>query len=295
MIIEGEEVLAARVETDIYVPIRPLCEALGVAPQSQLARIRRDEVLAEDLHSLRISTPGGPQTVQALHLESLPLWLAGLEPGRVRADLRDKLRVYKRWCRQRIWEAFAAEMGFDEAPSMPPTNPTVQEQDVLSLQQVEQFGLALVTLARQHLALQEQQAEEMIEVRGTLDRQGQRLDRHEGRLAAHEERLDRAAEVVRETLRDVKVIKARLDPANVITGEQAADLQNTIKAIAHELTRQSAGTGAQTNYYAALFGELHRRFRVSTYNALRLEQYEDAMVWLRDYQQALVAGREGAS
>ena len=85
----------------------------------------------------------------------------------------------------------------------------------------------------------------MIEVRGTLDLQVQRLDSHEERLTAQDERLDRSAGVVRETLREVKVLRARLDPANVITREQAADLQNTIKAIAHELTRQSVGTGKQ--------------------------------------------------
>jgi hypothetical protein len=113
----------------------------------------------------------------------------------------------------------------------------------------------------------------MIEVRGVLEE--------------HEVRLNRAAEVVRETLRDVKDLRARLDPTNVITREQAAALQNTIKAIAHELTRQNVTTGKQTNFYASLFGELHRRFRVSTYTALRIEQYEAAMAWLREYQEAL--------
>lgn len=286
MIIEGEEVVAARVGRDVYVPIRPLCEALGVAPQSQVARIRRDDVLAEDLHSLRISTPGGPQTVQALHLESVPIWLAGLEPGRVREDLRDKLRVYKRWVRQRVWEAFAAETGIERAmgSSTPESAlPATMNPNALSLEQVEQFGLALVTLARQQLAFQEQHTQEMIEVRGVLDDQGRKLEEHD-------ERLNKAAGVVRETLREVKAIKARLDPSNVITDEQASELKSMIQAVAQELTRQSTGTGRQTNYYASLFGELHRRFLVSTYKNLKLDQYEPAMAWLREYQQALASG-----
>jgi hypothetical protein len=65
-----------------------MCEALGVSYQGQVARIRRDEVLAEGLQSLRVETGGGVQNVQALHLECVPLWLAGLEPSRVREEIR---------------------------------------------------------------------------------------------------------------------------------------------------------------------------------------------------------------
>jgi len=47
VVIEGEEVLAAWVGAEeIYLPVRPLCEALGVHTNSQLQRIRRNEVLA---------------------------------------------------------------------------------------------------------------------------------------------------------------------------------------------------------------------------------------------------------
>ncbi len=64
VLIEGEEILAAWVgETDIYIPLRPMCDTLGIVSRSQITRIKRDEVMAEHLRSLRIDTPGGPQTV----------------------------------------------------------------------------------------------------------------------------------------------------------------------------------------------------------------------------------------
>ena len=66
---------------------------------------------------VRVDTDGGPQTMQALHLETVPLWLAGLEPSRVRAEVRPRLRFFKRWVRQRFWEAFAVEMGLSQAPT----------------------------------------------------------------------------------------------------------------------------------------------------------------------------------
>jgi hypothetical protein len=110
---------------------------------------------------------------------------------------------------------------------------------------------------------------------------------HEQRLGAQEGRLDRAAQVMGATIREVHALQRRLDPGNVITDQQAAELQETIKAIAEELTRQSVGTGQQKNYYASLFSELHKRFRVSTYKNLTIEKYERAMAWLRDYDEAL--------
>jgi len=50
VVIEGDDILAARVDAgDIYLPLRSMCDALGVSYQGQVARIRRDEVLAEGL------------------------------------------------------------------------------------------------------------------------------------------------------------------------------------------------------------------------------------------------------
>jgi len=73
----------------------------------------------------------------------------------------------------------------------------------------------------------------------------------------------------------------------VITDEQAAEVQEMVKVIAEELTRQSAGGGQQKNYYSSLFTELHRRFRVSSYKNLTIEKYARAIAWLRDYDDAL--------
>jgi len=147
---------------------------------------------------------------------------------------------------------------------------------LMSLQQVAELGRALVSMAEQQMAFQE-----AITVVHTT------LSGHEQRLAVQEGRMDRAAQVMGETIREVRALKSRLDPGNVITDEQAAELQETIKTIAEELTRQSAATGQQKNYYASLFSELHRRFRVSTYKNLTIEKYEHAMIWLRDYDNAL--------
>ena len=238
--------------------------------------------MAEHLHSLRIDTPGGPQIVQALHLETVPLWLAGLEPGRVKEEVRPRLRVFKRWVREKVWAAFATEMGWASTTAAVATT----DPSALSLEQVAELGRALTTMAEQQLAFQRQQEQAMLIVRGTLSD-------HDRRLSVQEGRMDKAAHVMGEALREVTALKRRLDPGNVITDEQAAELQESVKAIAEELTRQGADSGQQKNHYAGLFGELHRRFRVSTYKNLTIEKYEGAMAWLRDYDEALGRARAG--
>ena len=282
VVIEGEEVLAAWVGADdIYLPVRPLCEALGIFARSQLARIRRNEVLGKRLRLLRLETAGGPQTVQALHLEAVPLWLATIDPSRVSDEARPRLLVYLEWVRAKVWQAFATEMGWSRGA----TTTTTTDPSILSLAQVAEFGRALTTMAEQQIVFQHAQRQAMTEVRGVLVVQEARLEVQEQRLATQDERLNRAADVVRDINRDVKTLKSRLDPGNVITDEQAAELQETIKVIAEELTRQSIGQ--QKNYYASLFSELHRRFRVSSYKNLTIQKYEQALTWLQDYDAAL--------
>lgn len=282
VLFEGEEVVAVWAgQQDIYLPLRPLCEALGVQLNGQIARIKRDEVIAEGLRPIRVATEGGPQTMQALHLESVPLWLAGLEPSRVRVEVRPRLRVFKRWVRQRVWEAFAAEMGLTQAMPSAPIVDLAVDPAILSLEQVVALGRALVTLGEQQLRFHQEHHLDMIEVRGTL------AD-HAQRLSAQEQRLDKAAEVIGATIRDVRALKTRLEPGNIITDAQAAELLAAVKAVATELTRQSAASGqGQTNYYASIFGELHRRYRVTSYKNLTVEQYAATLNWLREYSQAL--------
>lgn len=88
-----------------------MCGALGIVARAQITRIKRDEVMAGHVRFLRIDTPGGPQSVQTLHLETDPHWLAGLQPSWVKEEVRPDLRLFKRWVRAKVWKAFATEMG----------------------------------------------------------------------------------------------------------------------------------------------------------------------------------------
>ncbi len=200
-LIDTDEILAVRTEDgDIYIPLRKMCGNLGIARVGQVRRICTDEVMAEGLRDVRVRTPArGVQTMQCLRLDVVPFWLAGVEPSRVKADLRDRLIAYKRWIVRRVWDAFSAETGLDQAFQTTSSAAAVPSQE-MTLEQIAQLGYAIATLARQQLAYEH----ELVEMRGQLSPQGARLATHTEQLAAHDARFDRAAEVIRDVIREVR-------------------------------------------------------------------------------------------
>ena len=96
----GDEIVAVRSKDGtIYVPIRPICDLLGVSWSSQQNRINRDEVLFEVVKNISVfvtNTQGQEQrrTMLCLPLDYISGFLFGLSAGRVREDIKDKIVRY---------------------------------------------------------------------------------------------------------------------------------------------------------------------------------------------------------
>ncbi len=78
------------------VVLRYLCENLHIATTGQVARIKRTEVIADDLVYTLVQTDGGPQIMPTLVLRAAPFWLAGIDPKRVREEIRPEILRYQR-------------------------------------------------------------------------------------------------------------------------------------------------------------------------------------------------------
>ncbi len=108
----GDDITAALVEIDdqeqIYVPVRPICEYLGLDWSAQLKRIKRDEELAGSTTSVAMmaSLLGRSYNAICLPLELLPGWLFGIDANRVKPELKEKIRRYRRECYKVLWKAF---------------------------------------------------------------------------------------------------------------------------------------------------------------------------------------------
>ncbi|GAC1350416.1 MAG: hypothetical protein NVS3B14_11140 [Ktedonobacteraceae bacterium] len=73
-----------------------LCRNLQIDTTAQIKRIQRTEAIVEDLVFMRIDTPGGQQRMAVLVLHAVPFWLAGIDPKRVREEIRPEILRYQR-------------------------------------------------------------------------------------------------------------------------------------------------------------------------------------------------------
>lgn len=242
-------------DDEVYVPIRPIAEFLGLDWSSQLQRIRRDEVLTKRTTTLVVATTDeSRREMVCLPLDLLPGWLFGVSASRVRPELASKLNRYREECFRVLWRAFHADalaaLGTGERKAPPASG----------LVHIREMGLAIAQMAEQQLALEQ-------------------------RVTSHAERLDKAAQVIRAVDRRLGALEDQLHPAAYLTDAQAADVATAVKALAEFLTARDASK----NHYQGVFTELHRRFRVTSYKHLPQAQYAVVLAFLADWTEA--AGR----
>ena len=254
----GDQVMAVLVSRDqqqaIYIPLRHICDLLGVSYQGQIRRIKDDPVLAKKLAGVNITfTPdpesggGGTQTVNCIPLSYLNGWLFGINAKRVKEEIRDRLILYQERCYDVLAEAFqegrlTAEPEFDEL--LANDTPAAQAYKMAS---------AIMKMARQQLLLES------------------RVDTHDVRLSQYESRLE-------------SVEAALGNPEGLVTPEQAMQISQAVKAVSHELGKKS-----RRNEYGGVYGELYRRYGINSYKNVPKDKYEDAMAWLNEWLQSLIS------
>lgn len=242
---------------EIFVPIRPICEYLGVDWSAQYRRINRDAVLAESVQGVAVTTTpsadgrgGGLQEMLCLPLKFLPGWLFGINAARVKLELQEKIVRYQRECYDVLAEAFAegrltADPAFDNLLSS--DTPAAQAYKIAT---------AIMKMARQQLLLEAQ------------------LDSHATQLAHHEQRLEE--------------IEATLgDPRRFVTPDQAMQISQAIKTIATEIQKRT-----KQNEYAKIYGQLYRQFGITSYKQLPANQFDQAMAWLTDFYRQITGATD---
>lgn len=275
----------------IYVPLRPLCDFLGLDWSAQLQRTRRDEVLTEALSNVVITTTIEGNTKRrreliCLRLELLPGWLFGINSDRVKPERQDKLKRYRRECFEVLWQAFQSEAygaaRFANAVIAASTVSTPDFEDYelgieeklaareptegqLALMQIREMGMSIARMADQQL-----------EIERKADRANERLDAAREYLLRLQTRFDQRITALEDRL---------TPPADYITEDQVARLQLEVKALAGLLTNRDPAD-KRKNHYQGIFNELYRRFGVSSYTHIRLGQFGAVMQFLADWKHA---------
>ncbi len=240
----GDEIVAVRAKDGlVYVPMRPICDLLGVSWSSQQNRIGRDEVLSEAARSISVfvtNTQGQSQnrTMLCLPLDYVSGFLFGLNASRVKEDIRDKIIRYRKECYQVLAEAFY------EGRLNPDSDfEALIAGDSPAAQAYRTFQ-ALAKLARHQLVL-------------------------ESRLDTHEERIEQLETIVG-------------DPGRFVTPDQASQLSQAVKTIAMKLSKASG-----RNEYGGVYGELYRKFGITSYKQLPAAKFDEAMKWLNEWRESI--------
>lgn len=258
-----------RADGVIFVSFRRLCENLEIDRRGQARRVERHAVLSKGFAVLDVQTEGGSQATHCLRLDLLPLWLSGIQVSRVKEELRDKLTRYQEEAAAVLWDAFKPQILAKAPDSAPAEQSTEIESSIQELRRIAALGDAIAHMARQQIAFQQQQEH-----------------------LSH--RLDKAGKIVKGLQEDIATIQIRLGtieetlhPSASITDEQAATVSSMVKALAEVLTRQ-----AGKNQYQSVFGELYRRFGVSSYKLIRQDMYADVLSFLEDWRKTALTGSD---
>lgn len=105
--INGTEIYAVNQEGETYVPIRPICTAIGINYTTQVDRIQSDSILSTTV-PLRgmVAEDGKEREMICLPLRYVYGWLFSINPDRVKPEARDKVIEYKRKCYDALYDYF---------------------------------------------------------------------------------------------------------------------------------------------------------------------------------------------
>ncbi|MBK7896340.1 MAG: ORF6C domain-containing protein [Anaerolineaceae bacterium] len=249
VLFRDDEITAVIANGRVYVPLRTICNNLGVAWSAQRQRILRDPVLAEEMTPVIVTITGTGQQVEAqcLPLEFLNGWLFGINANRVAEDVRDDLIAYQKECYRVLYEAtqdgrLTTDANTDIEALLSQDSPAAQAY---------QMAMAVVRMARQQLIMEA------------------RLDTAVTTLTEHGERLDQLEAAV---------------GGKHVTEAQAAQISQAVKAVAMAL-----GKKTKRNEFGGVYGELYRKFSVSSYKSIPQRRFNEVMAFLNEWLQSQIS------
>ncbi|MGA7729910.1 MAG: phage antirepressor N-terminal domain-containing protein, partial [Chloroflexia bacterium] len=236
----GDKIPVAQIEEgDLYVPLRPLTDFLGLAFSSQRQRILRDDVLSEQMRMIVMARSDGRRVeMLCLPLDLLPGWLFGVQPGRARPELVSKLKRYRTECFRVLWQAFKGDI----LPAAIPGG------------ELSGAALALeIATAVQHLARQQLAMETRL-----------------GEVAGKQEIMAGYLRgFIHNTDQRLTSLELQLGGGATVTEAQAAEIALAVKNVGQRLA-----TKGDRNGYAKVYSELYRRYGVSSYRNLSQSKYK---------------------
>jgi hypothetical protein len=243
-------VLAARTtDGTIWLVLRDLCAALGLALEAQRRRIRANDLL--HLSQLRLREGNQLRTLDVLQLDDVPVWLIGVQTQRVSEGIRERVEYVRAYLVGAVRAAFAQLTGLPET-----------SRQVEDLRELDRLELALRSL--------------------------EELGARQSTLEASQDRARAAfrdlTTLVREIQSRVQALEAqskqRLSSAQRGTLYQLVQTWGTAQA-----ARKSDQRSGET--IRACWRQFNQRFGISTYTDLPAARYDEAIQFIKQQYRAL--------
>ena len=118
----GEDVVECVQAEDgkVYVPIRRICQNLGIDTTNQVKKLR-DFDASTSVMITAVGLDGKNREMACVDIDHVPLWLARINPSKVIVEVRPKLRKYQLEVQQVLRDHF---YGKKPTPAQPKIEPT---------------------------------------------------------------------------------------------------------------------------------------------------------------------------
>lgn len=216
----GDVIQAVRVGEKVWVVVKRVCEALGLAFAAQSVKLREKPWACVSLIETH-DTSGRVQEAFCLSLDSLPMWLAGIEPSRVKSEARDKLIVYQRECKRVLADHFFGKR-------------SATSDGMVHVSMIGQVIEPLLERQNQNFLL-------------LLDRHAEREARIEQRLTSLESGRS-SGTISPQTLSRIKALVRKIAEKEVLLGRWPKGLRSAQRDIYRELGDRTGWGGKQQNW-----------------------------------------------
>ena len=106
--INGVEIVTVEQDGEVYVPIKPICSALGIQFSAQRMKLSEDEFLASTVSIIdTVAEDGKDREMYSLPLKYVYGWLATINPGKVAPEAKEAVMNYRKECYDVLYEHFS--------------------------------------------------------------------------------------------------------------------------------------------------------------------------------------------
>ena len=132
----GDTIYCVEKNDEPFVPMKPVVENMGLAWQVQARKLAANKD-RWGVTIMVIPSESGDQETTCMPLRKLPAFLAGINPKKVKAEIREKVIIYQNECDDALWDYWTkgrAERKPEQPTSLPPTDAPITPDQQCTLQ-----------------------------------------------------------------------------------------------------------------------------------------------------------------